>query len=231
MGSGIAEARNFFAATAADGSVGIVANLAAGEVGHVGIEQRRKGGRMRLLACPRRPSRMKLWRERMAFHDLRHHRVVVADDAGKDAGIVVLPQAGDEVVASSSFTRRGAKRSSENETAAQFAERARKTHEEPPGKILSWIIRGSAGVRASAIGLRASAIGLRAFGNRARQEWAVTDFTIRVTEVYRVNSVGGSWPKPGARKPKPGARSAPPTARVRCRRFFPGHGPQRWRLE
>jgi len=53
-GSGIAEARNFFAATAADGSVGIVANLAAGEVGHVGSSSVVRARRMRLLACPRR---------------------------------------------------------------------------------------------------------------------------------------------------------------------------------
>jgi len=92
-----------------------------------------------------------------------------------------------------------------------------------PGKILSWIIRGSAGRggfanRASGPSanrcFRASAIGLGKSGRSLT-------FTIRVTEVYRVNSVGflaeARSPKAEAR-----ARSAPPTARVRCRRLFPG---------
>ena len=39
---------------------------------------------MRLFACPRRPSRMKLCRERIALTSCGTTRVVVADDAGEE---------------------------------------------------------------------------------------------------------------------------------------------------
>ena len=43
MGVCVAKARDFFAAAAADGRVRIVVDLAAGDVGHVRIEQRCQG--------------------------------------------------------------------------------------------------------------------------------------------------------------------------------------------
>ena len=54
---------------------------------------------MRLLACPRSPSRMKLWRERMRVDDLRHDRVVVADDARENRAVALLAQSCDQIVA------------------------------------------------------------------------------------------------------------------------------------
>ena len=71
------------------------------------------------------------------IHDLRHHGVFVSDDAGKDGGVVVLAQAGDEVIAEFVFHAAGAQTFLGKWTAAQFAERAWKTHEEPPGKYFS----------------------------------------------------------------------------------------------
>jgi hypothetical protein len=55
----------------------------------------------------------------------------------------MLAQAGDEVVAEFVFHAAGAHTFFRKSAAAQFAKRARKTHEETPRrKILSWIIRG-----------------------------------------------------------------------------------------
>jgi len=51
--------------------------------------------RMRDFAWPRRPSRMKLWRERERVHVLRNHGLVVADDAGEDRA--ALCEAGEEI--------------------------------------------------------------------------------------------------------------------------------------
>ena len=99
---------------------------------------------MRLLACPRSPSRMKLWREKNRVDDLRHDGVVVADDAGENCSVVALAQAGDQVVAQFVFHAAGAQTFFGKWTAAQFAERACKTHEEPPGKYFSglYAVRG-----------------------------------------------------------------------------------------
>jgi hypothetical protein len=65
-------------------------------------------------------------------HDLRHDSVVVADDAGEDAGVIVVTQAGDEVVAEFVFHAACAQALFGKSTAAQFAQCARKGHEEPP---------------------------------------------------------------------------------------------------
>ena len=59
-------------------------NLAAGQVRQSRHPAASSSARsMRLFAWPRSPSRMKLWRESSAFTILRHHRVVVAHDAGE----------------------------------------------------------------------------------------------------------------------------------------------------
>jgi hypothetical protein len=59
----------------------------------------------------------------------------------------MLAQARDEVVAEFIFHAAGAHTFFGKCTAAQVAKRARKTHEEPPRKILSWIIRGKSELR------------------------------------------------------------------------------------
>src|SRR5208283_5277081 len=66
-GNRVAQPRHFFTAAAADRRIRIIADLAAEKVRHLRIQQRRHARRMRLLAWPRKPSRMKLCRERTAF--------------------------------------------------------------------------------------------------------------------------------------------------------------------
>ena len=84
-------------------------------------------------------------------HDLRHDRVVVADDAGEDAGVVVVAQAGDEIVAEFVFHAASAQTFFGKSTAAQFAQRARKTHEGTPERLYGLYAEAGA---ASALGVR-----------------------------------------------------------------------------
>src|ERR1700677_20790 len=65
------------------------------------------------------------------IHDLRYHRVFVADDARKDAGVIAISQAGNEIVPEFILHAAGAQPFFGKGTVAQFAERARKTHENP----------------------------------------------------------------------------------------------------
>ena len=61
------------------------------------------------------------------IHDLRNDRVIVANDAGENADIIVLPtQARDQVVAEFVFHAAGAQTFFGKGTAAQFAKCARK---------------------------------------------------------------------------------------------------------
>ena len=134
--------RDLFAAAAADGGVWIVADLAAGEVGHVRIEQGRQCPQDAAFRLSPQPEQNKIVAREDGIHDLWHHGVVVSNNAGKDAGIVVLTQPDDEIVPEFVFHAADAQTFFGKSTAAQFAERARKTHEEPPRQILFWIIRG-----------------------------------------------------------------------------------------
>ena len=59
--------RDQLAAAPADRRIRIVVNLASRDVGHCGSSSAVSARRMRLFACPRSPSRMKLCRDRIAF--------------------------------------------------------------------------------------------------------------------------------------------------------------------
>ena len=120
-GSGVAEARDFFAAAAADGRVGIVANLAAGQIRHVRIEQRRQGAQDAAFGLAAQAEQNEIVPRENGIDDLRNNGVVVADDAGENAGVVVVTQTGDEVVAEFVFHAAGAQALFGKGAAAQFA--------------------------------------------------------------------------------------------------------------
>ena len=84
-------------ASRAEWSVRVVMDLATCEVRNCGSRRVVSARRIRLFAWPRRPSRMKLCRDKNGVDDLRHDRIVVPNDAGKDR--LIAAQADHEVVA------------------------------------------------------------------------------------------------------------------------------------
>ena len=70
---------------------------------------------------------------------------------GKMPGVVVVAEAGDEVVAEFVFHAASAQAFFGKGTAAQFAQRARKKHEGTPRQLLFWIIRGKENRRSSLV--------------------------------------------------------------------------------
>ena len=138
----VAETRDLVAAAPADGSVRVVVNLAAGEVGHVRIEQRGESAQDAAFGLAAQSEKNEIVTREDRVNDLRHDRIFVADDAGKNGSVAAVAQAGDEIVAQFVLDAPCAETFFGKSTVAQFAQRARKTHEgNPQGQILSPIIR------------------------------------------------------------------------------------------
>src|SRR5581483_10740225 len=70
-------------------------------------------------------------------NDLGHHRIVIPDDAWKYRGVPILPQAGDQIFPDFVFDPSSTQTLFGEVAAAQFAQRARNTHERNP-QILQW---------------------------------------------------------------------------------------------
>ncbi len=102
------------------------------------IEQRRQGTQDAAFGLTAQTEQNEIMPRENGVDDLRNDGVVVADDAGEEAGVAVMTQAGDEVVAEFVFHAAGAQAFFGKSTAAQFAECAWKTHEEPPTTFLDY---------------------------------------------------------------------------------------------
>ena len=87
---------------------------------------------MRLFRLPAQAEQNEIVAREDRIDDLRHNRIVVSNDSRKDAGIIRLTQASDEIFAEFVFNSAVAQTLFGKFTAAQFAKRARKTHEETP---------------------------------------------------------------------------------------------------
>ena len=74
-------------------------DLAPGHVGSERVEQSREHADKARLGLPAQPEKNEIVTRENGVHDLGHDCVVVAYDAGEDAGVIVPAQAGDEVVA------------------------------------------------------------------------------------------------------------------------------------
>ena len=72
------------AAAPAERAVGIVANLAAGDVGHVFIEQGGERAQDAALRLSAKAEQDEVLPRKNGVHDLRNHRVFIADDAGEE---------------------------------------------------------------------------------------------------------------------------------------------------
>ena len=126
----VAELRNLFPAAAADGRVGIVVNLATRDVRHLRIEQRRQGAQDAALGLAAQSQQNEIVARKNGVDDLRHDRVVVADDAGENRA--ALTEFHDQVVAHLVFHAPGTQPLFAKWTLAQFAERPRQTHDGKP---------------------------------------------------------------------------------------------------
>ena len=131
----VAQPRNFVAAAPADRRVRIVVNFAAREIRHVRIEQRRQRAQDAALRLTAQPQQNEIVARKNGVDDLRHDRVVVADDAGKHRSVAVCAQPGRQVVAQFILDAARAQTLFGKDTAAQFTQCARKTtHERNPHK-------------------------------------------------------------------------------------------------
>src|SRR5580704_13057428 len=129
--SRVSQARDFFAATTADRRVRIVANLAAGEIRHMRIKQCRKRAQNTAFRLSSQAEQNEVVPRENRVHNLWHNRIVIADNAGKNTRVITVTQAGDQVFTKLVFHTAGAQTIFGKDTAAQFAERMRKTHETP----------------------------------------------------------------------------------------------------
>src|SRR5271165_1568339 len=150
----VAETRHFLTAAAADGIVRIVANFTASEVWHLRIEQCGKGSQEAAFGLAAQTKQNKVVARENGVYDLRYYRIVIADDARENAGVVVIAQARHQVFAQFVFHAASAQTFSRKGTAAQFAKGARKTHEGTPEKNTCLDYTRKGGLGASATGPR-----------------------------------------------------------------------------
>ncbi len=75
------------AASAANRRVGVVVNFASGDVGHLRIEQGRKGAKDAAFGLSAQAEQNEIVARENRVHDLRDDGVVVADDSGKNRGV------------------------------------------------------------------------------------------------------------------------------------------------
>src|SRR5207249_11964313 len=85
-------------AATADGRVRIVVNLAAGDEGQLGIEQRSERAQNAALGLAAQPQQDEIMARENGVGELRHHGIFVADDAGEYLFAGILSQAGDEIL-------------------------------------------------------------------------------------------------------------------------------------
>src|SRR6266849_1210425 len=79
----LAMLRNQVAAAAADGTVRIVVNLAAGDIRHIGIEQRRQHANQTRFGLAAQSQENEVVPRENRVDDLRHYGIVITDDAWK----------------------------------------------------------------------------------------------------------------------------------------------------
>ena len=84
-------------AAPADRGVGIVVNLAAGDVRQLCVKQRGQGAQDAALGLPAQSEQNEIMARKNGVDDLGHYGVVIADDAGKNGA--ASAKLDDQVVA------------------------------------------------------------------------------------------------------------------------------------
>ena len=132
-GGGISAFRNQLPAAAANRRVRIVVDLAARDVWHLGIKQGGHGAEHATFRLSAQSEQYEMVARKNGVDHLRYHRVVIAHDAGENG--TVLAQSCHQIVAQFVLNVPGTQDRFREGTSTQFAECARKTHdEEPPEK-------------------------------------------------------------------------------------------------
>ncbi len=130
MGVAIADFRDFLPAAPANRGVGIVVNLAPGNVGHLSVEQRGQGAQDAAFGLAAQSQQNEIMTRKNGVHDLGHDRVVISDNAGENGA--ALTEFRDQVVAHFVLHAPGAQPLFAKRTLTQFAQRPRQTHDENP---------------------------------------------------------------------------------------------------
>ena len=111
------------------GRVGIVVDFAAGEIGKLGIEQRRHSAQDTAFRLPAQAEQNEIVAGKNGVDDLRHYGVVVTDYAGEDGSVTMRSKTLDQVVTQLVLHRPGARSLFGESTVAQVTKCARKTHD------------------------------------------------------------------------------------------------------
>ena len=119
---------NQLLAAAADGGIGIVVNLAAGNVWQLRIKQRGQGAQDAALGLSPQAEQDEVVAREDGVDDLRDDRIVVTDDAGKDRSVGVLTQARHQVLAHLVLDAARAEPGLGKRTGAQLAQCAGTAH-------------------------------------------------------------------------------------------------------
>jgi hypothetical protein len=109
--------------------VGIVVDFAAGEVGKLGIEQRRHSAQDTAFRLSAQAEQNEIVAGKNGVDDLRHDGVVVTDYAGEDGSVAMRSKTPDQVVTEFVLHRPGARTLFRESTVAQVTKCARKTHD------------------------------------------------------------------------------------------------------
>ena len=107
-------------------------DLATGDVGNLRIKQRRQSAQDAAFGLAAKSEKNEIMTGENGINDLRHDRIVVSDNAGENR--TALTQLRDQVVAHLVLYAPGIQPLFAKKTMAQFAERARQTHDENPQK-------------------------------------------------------------------------------------------------
>ena len=135
MGVSVAELRDLFPAAPANRGVGVVVNLATGDVRRLSVEQRGQGAQDAAFGLAAQSQQNEIMARKNGVDDLGHDRVVISDNAGENGA--ALPEFRDQVVAHFVLHAPGTQPLFAKRTLTQFAQRPRQTHDEkPPGKQL-----------------------------------------------------------------------------------------------
>src|SRR6267143_6555609 len=115
-----------FAAAPANWRIGTVVNLASRYIRHLRIEQARKRTQDAAFRLPAQTKKNKIMTRQDCIYDLRHHRIVVTNDPGKNWTALAEPR--HQVLAQLVFDSAGREALFREWTFAQLAESLGNTH-------------------------------------------------------------------------------------------------------
>src|ERR1017187_9230976 len=136
---GVSFFSNQLAASPADRHIRVIVDLATGDVRHLRIKQSSQSPQNSALSLAAQPEENEIMPRQDRVYDLRHHRVVIANDARKYLAAFAQPR--HKIVAQFIFYPPRSESLCSKRTLAQLAESPGNTHgRTPTGKSLMPII-------------------------------------------------------------------------------------------